>query len=412
MTTKMPQDGTTGRLGKRVVFATLAGLLLSQAPAFANPEDPFNVIVGASIRHESNLFRLAPSVDPLRVVGRSQRSDWLYNTYAGIRIDKPYSLQRFQLDATVTDHRYDAFSYLDYTQKEYRAAWLWSLTPRLTGLISSEQQQFAASFADFRVFTARNIQTNTIHRANADWWVAGSWHALGGVSQTRSKNTANFTAVGDYTLDTVHGGVKYQNAAGNSITFEHRQSRGEYNGRALDPVSVLDTGFRQTETDALVRWQLTGHSSVSGRLGYLERTYNNFSPRNYSGAVGRVTYLWTPTGKLSFNVATGRDMYTFQEAGNSFYVLNYLTFTPAWALTAKTTLRLKLDISQRNFRGPVVPTAILREETIRSAQLSADWAVTRSAVVSGFLMVDDRSSNISAFEYRANSAGVTAQVKF
>lgn len=380
--------------------------------ACAAPEDPLNLVVGTSLRYEDNLFRLAPSVDPLVAVGKAQRSDWISSIYAGARLDKSYSLQRFQLDATVTSNRYDTFKNLDYNQHEYRAAWLWSLTPRLTGELSSEQQQFAASYADFRNFTARNIQTNTIHRANADWLVGGGWHALGGVSETISKNTAAFTAVGDYTLNTTHAGVKYVSTAENSITVERRDSRGEYNGRALDPFNVLDNRFKQSETDATARWRFSGHSLVIARLGYLERSHSNFSARDYSGGVGRLTYVWTPTGKLSFNFVAGHDLYSFQELGNSYYALDYFNVTPTWALSPKTTLRLKLDVSHRNFKGPVVPVTVQREETIRSAQLSADWAVTRSATISGFFIAEDRSSNVAAFEYRANSAGVTAQLKF
>jgi exopolysaccharide biosynthesis operon protein EpsL len=327
-------------------------------------------------------------------------------------VDKPYSLQRFQFDATLTANRYDAFSYLNHTQNEYRGAWLWSLTPALTGVVSTEQQQFAASYADFRNFTTRNIQTNQVHRATADWLVGGGLHVLGGVSQTRSKNTASFTAVGDFTLDTVHAGLKYVSAAGNSIALEHRSSDGEYTDRAVDPLLVLDNKFKQNETDAEVRWQLSGHSLVVGKVGYLERKHQNFGARNFDGGVSRLSYIWTPTDKIGVNLSAGRNLYSFQELTNSYYTLDYFTLTPTWAVTPRTTIKLKLDVSHRHFKGAVVPVVALREETIRSAQLSAEWAVTRTATISGFFLHDERSSNFAAFEYRANTAGVTAQLKF
>jgi exopolysaccharide biosynthesis operon protein EpsL len=392
--------------------AAVACGLLGVAPAHAAPEDPINLLVGGSARYESNLFRLAPSTDPLLVLGRPQRSDWVYSTYLGVRVDKPISLQRFQIEATVTDNRYDAFSYLNYTQNEYRAAWLWSLTPRLTGVLSTEQQQVAASFAEFRNFTTRNIQTNKMHRASVDWWVGGGWHALAGLYQTRSSNTAAFTAVGDYTLDTVQAGVQYISAAGNSITLEQRESNGEYNGRIPDRINLLDNRFTQSESTAIGLWQVTGHSTLQGRIGYLSRKHENFGARDFSGAVGRVSYTWTPTGKLSMDLAAGRDLYSFQELANSYYTLNYLTFTPKWAITAKTSLKLRLDVSQRNFKGAVVPIAALREETIKTAQLNADWAVTRNATLGAYFLIDERTSNFAGFQYRANTTGVTAQLRF
>jgi exopolysaccharide biosynthesis operon protein EpsL len=408
----MPQDMT--RIRGRLV-AGVAAIAIGQlypVTAFTAPEDPVNFIVGTSLRYEDNLFRLAPSVDPLVVLGRAQRSDWISSTYAGIKVDKPYSLQRFLLNATVTTNRYDTFSYLNATTNDYRAAWLWSLTPHLTGELSSEQQQFAASYADFRNFTARNVQTNTIQRANFDWSAGAGWHVLGGFSESRSKNTSVFTAVGDFTMDTVSAGIKYESTRGNSVTVEHRNSRGEYLGRVVDPILSLDNRFRHTETDVEAKWQAGARSLVVGKIGYVERVHANFPSRDFSGGVARLAYLWTPTEKLSFNLAAGHNLYSFQELANSYYSLDYLTLTPAWAVGPRTTLKLKLDVSHRQFKGPVIPAAILREETIRSAQLSADWAITRTATLSGFFLIDDRSSNIAAFEYRANTAGVTAQLKF
>src|SRR3954454_17704309 len=101
MTKKMPQD-VRENLSRLMAGAAVALGCSCLPSAYAAPEDPVNLIVGTSLRYEDNLFRLSPSTDPRLVLGRSQKSDWISSTYEGIGVEKPYSLQRFQFDATLT----------------------------------------------------------------------------------------------------------------------------------------------------------------------------------------------------------------------------------------------------------------------------------------------------------------------
>src|SRR5262249_15799925 len=127
---------------------------------------------------------------------------------------------------------------------------------------------------------------------------------------------------------------------------------------------------------------------------------------------GRFVYLWTPTAKLQFNFTAGRSLYSFQELTNSYYVSDYVTIMPVWLVGPKTTVRLKLDIADRDFRGPVVPTPVLREERINTYQLNADWMPSRGITLSAFAQREVRTSNFVTFGYASNSAGISAELKF
>ncbi|HBA09745.1 MAG TPA: hypothetical protein DCW48_09485, partial [Methylotenera mobilis] len=103
----------------RIIIQALVTFSLS-TPVLADEQDALNFSAGAAVTFDDNLFRLPDSADTRQSIGKSSRSDRILITNAGIKIDKPYSLQRFQLDLNLIDNRYDTNSYLDYTAFNYR----------------------------------------------------------------------------------------------------------------------------------------------------------------------------------------------------------------------------------------------------------------------------------------------------
>ncbi|HEX6733203.1 MAG TPA: XrtB/PEP-CTERM-associated polysaccharide biosynthesis outer membrane protein EpsL [Azonexus sp.] len=391
--------------------AALAIACTASAGVQAGPEDAFNLVAGTSITYDDNLFRLS-SNSAVPVAGKSSRSDYLYTAFAGVRFDKTYSLQRFQVDLTTTRYEYQEYDFLSFTAVDYRAAWLWSLTPRLTGIVYADRVELPTNFSDFTGRSRRNIQTTEVRRAMADWAAGGAWHLIGGVIQTRLDNSGGFTEVGNYVQDSVEAGVRYVTAADNSLALVQRESRGDYSGRTLGDGSLLDTGYDQSETELRGHWKITGHSSFDARIGYLDRQHEHYGQRDFSGTVGRLAYLWEPTGKLQFTLATGRDLYSYQNDASSYYVYDYVSFVPAWLISSKTTLRLKLDYGKRDFRGPVQPTVEQREDTVRAAQLNLLWQPQPSIDVSAHVTREERDSNIDNLSFHGNIAGLSLTLRF
>lgn len=398
-----------------LLFSSL--LLLAPAVHAAEPQQPeaadtFSFALGGQLKYDSNLFRLDDSEDPEPFLGRSQKSDWITTTNAGIKIDKPYSLQRLQLEAQVYDNRYSTYDFLDYTAFNYRAAWLWSVTPRINGILLAEQKQELNSFSDFRSINQKSIQTNQTRLFTIDGDIGAGVHLLGGLLDVRSRNSETFDEVGDYQQDGAEAGIKYVAPSQNWISIVQRETNGEYRGREIDPVAQLDSGFDQSETEANLSWRLTGNSAFDAKLGYLDREHDHFSERDYSGAIGRLLYRWTPTGKLQLNLSLSRNLFSFQENTNSYYVADTFSVSPIWSYSDKTTLRLRYDYSDRDYRGAIVPTSEMREDKVHTLLLSTEWHATRKWVVTGTLQHDRRSSNIDDFDYDANAATVNAQFLF
>lgn len=373
--------------------------------------DTLNFILGGQVRYDSNLFRLSGSEDPEPTLGRSQKSDIIYTTNAGIRIDKPYSLQRFVVEAMVVDNRFKTYDFLDYTAFNYSAAWHWNLTPRITGVLLAEQKQEMNSFAEFRE-AEKNVQTSNVRLFTVDGDLGGGFHAIGGLLDVRARNSKTFDAVGDYQQDGFELGGKYVASSQNWISLLQRETDGEYRGRELDPVAQLDSGFDQSETEANMFWRFTGKSSIDAKLGYLKREHDNFDDRDYSGMVGRLLYRWDITDKTQLNVSVSRNLYSYQEAENSYYIAETFSISPVWEYSPKTTFRARYDYSEREYRGAIVSIPELRDDRLQMFLLAADWKATRNIIVTGALQRDKRSSNFEDFDYNATSASINAQFLF
>lgn len=376
------------------------------------PNDTLSFAAGAGIRFEDNLFRLSDSFDTSLLPVKPDKSDLLYTANAGIKIDKPYAQQRFQLDAMVTQNNFQNNSFLNYTGFNYRAAWLWSLTPNITGMLFANQEQSLTNFADFRTFTDRSIQTTQVRIFNIDGFIGGGWHLLGGLMQVDSRNSQNFTAVGNYVQNGGEVGIKYVFPSESWLSLVQRESRGEYRGRILDPIAQLDTGFDQNETEARFNWRLTGKSTIDTRLGYIDRKHDNFSQRNYDGMIGKVEYQWAATDKLQINTSLGRNIFSFQEATNSYYIADTLSIGPVWKVGDKTSIKLRYDYSKREYRGAIIPITDLRQDDVQSFVLGAEWKPLRTVLIDATLQRDTRSSNFTDFNYNANAIGVNAQLLF
>ncbi len=151
---------------------------------------------------------------------------------------------------------------------------------------------------------------------------------------------------------------------------------------------------------------------IDAKLGYIDRIHDHFSRRDFSGAISRLLWHWTPTGKLQFDLSLSRNLHSFQEAANSYFVADTLSVSPIWNYSAKTRFRFKYDYSDRDYRGAIAPTTKLRRDRVQSLLFSADWQATRKILVSGMLQRDRRNSNTDSFDYDSNAVSINAQFLF
>ncbi len=373
----------------------------------------FEVQAGGGVTWDSNPFLLSSSVDPQAQLGTSDKSDTVTSAFAGVSIDKVYSLQHFYLDATETTYRHDNFSYLDFDAFQYRGGWDWRLGTRLSGTLSAERRQALVDYAIFRDTARRNVVTTDHRLASLDGWVSGGWHVLLAATQEMAKNSVPFQQVGSYRLTGGDAGVKYLAQSGSSIELHAASGRGDYLDQPLDPVRLIDDGYRRTESYAVASLPVSAKSTLSGRLGWVDYKNNHFAQRDFSGSVGTLGYLWRPTDKLSFALSASRDRTPFVADTSSYVVNDTVSLAPSWRFSPKTALTFTLSQTASDYDGPVVASAApLHHDDLNSAELALDWTPLRTVTVKASLRHQRRTSNTAGFDFDDNIASVNASVLF
>ena len=377
-------------------------ILMVSLNVSADEKDPLNMVVGISRKYDANLF-LQPS---------SERSDTVNTIYAGVRFDKQYALQRFKFDYTLTAYRYQNFDYLNLDAKEYKAAWLWSLTPYLTGSLSVDRSQSQYGFQDVQNNGTPNVSTRDNRNFSADWSPYGNWHMLAGFTSSHNLNSQNFQADRGYQQNSIDFGLKYVFLSGSAITLMEHDRQGLYENSSLDPIQFYDNGFREREHEAQLVWKLSGKSALNLRAALVSREHDHFSQRDYSGMIGNVNYSWTPTGRLQFLLSATRDISSYQAINSNYTRNDTLSIIPVYALSEKVTVRGSASITDRTFVGEGVIPSSNRVDTSKTASLNIDWTPMHSLSIGANLQRNSRSSNVSGFDFSDTTAGLSTNLYF
>ncbi|ACT48702.1 exopolysaccharide biosynthesis operon protein EpsL [Methylotenera mobilis JLW8] len=383
---------------KLVLFA----VFFSPVLVFADEQDVFNVIAGVNRQYDNNLFRTSAS----------EQSDQITTSFAGIRVDKPYSLQRFKFDLTQTAYRYQKADYLDFDATEYKAAWLWALTPYLTGNLSANRAQSLNSFTDYTNQKLQNIRTTETRRFDADWSPYGNWHLLAGLTHYTLENGQVFQAESDYTQNSVDAGVKYVYRSGTTTSLIMHDKKGVYDNRALNASNLSDTGFDEREVEAGLNWILSGKSRLDVKASYVDRNHDHFSQRDYARPAGSVIFVWTPTGKIKVSVNASRQVASFQTNYSSYTTRDTLMLSPTWAITNKINIQASAGIARRSFDGQSVVANTDREDTEKSVSLGVNWTPLRSVTIGANLQHSKRDSSLQNFDYKDTAASISSQLFF
>jgi exopolysaccharide biosynthesis operon protein EpsL len=394
-------------------------VLIAQ-PAPAQQQNPIALRLSSTVTWDANVFRVPDSApDPQAVLGISGKSDRITTTTLGLLFDKAYAQQRFTVNVNQAAIRYNRFSSLDREASDYRAAWLWQLTPRISGTLSADHQQSAIAFEDF-VAGRRLVKTDTNNkRFTVDGTLFGGWHLLAGISRYDLKNSAAFAGIPSTAQTTEEYGLRYVAASQSSITATRRSTSGVYPAAEGSLDNLIDTRLKVRETELNATWIATARSTLTGRVTRTERRYDPFAQFNFSGVGGEIRYSWTPTARLAFSAAALRTHTPFFQstgsaaAGSTHRVDDTITFGPGWRVSEKLSLNLTASRVVSDFPASgILAAGPSRRDTARYLSLGANWTVHRKVNLSATLRREERSSNIPGLDYQDTILGATATLTF
>lgn len=387
-------------------------LVLASPFVQADELDTLQFKAGETVRHDSNVFRLSDSANTQALLGTPSRSDTVYDTTLGLKLDKRYSLQRFELSATADNFHYNRFSQLDYTAVNYAAAWRWSLTPKFHGNLTTDRHEYIDYYADLQNLGELNHRTDRTTALDGEYELTGAWRLLGGAYHQSSRSSVAYTFEGDYGMTGGEAGLRYVFASGTSLAYRYKFDHGEYSG--LPPGTLFfANNFSDRTHEFRLDWAPTGRVTLDARLAYQSRTNDGNGVRDFSGVVGGADATWAITAKTSLTGGLSRQLISYQTNTDSYFALDSLYIAPTWRATEKTTVKLRLEHGRLSFYGPVPGYASdNRRDTTNLASLSLEWKPLRTVTLAAAVVRDTRGSNLPGFDYKNTGISLSAIANF
>lgn len=395
-----------------LIAALLA--LYGSAPAWAQAEDTFRFSAAYSQQTDSNFFRLPAGLDSNALIGKPSAQEQIGITSLGFHVNKPYSLQRFELNLGLVDYRYRNFSHLSFSAHNYDAAWRWSLTPRLRGNLTSTRTETLSNFADYKGFNMRNQRTATHTRLDGEFDMGGPWRLLGGVSRSAQSNLQPVVAESDSRATSADLGVRYVLGSGSWLGYTAKTATGDYLNRALSPAGRIDDGFKQVDNELRLHWKVSAKTTADLRAAHIERTHPHYGERDYSGVTATSSLTWNITAKTALSTGWVREISSYQTASTNYTRTDRFTLGPVWQVSPKALVRLQHALARRDYLDPPAGAVVdpQRRDTMRDTTLSLDWMPHRNVVLGASMQKAKRTSNLGGLDYASNITTLTARFTY
>ncbi|WP_396652202.1 XrtB/PEP-CTERM-associated polysaccharide biosynthesis outer membrane protein EpsL [Methylophilus medardicus] len=383
----------------RCLFALTLGVL--PISVFADEYDTLQFNTSVNRAYDNNLFR----------VRNNETSDQITTYTAGVKLDKTYSLQRFIADVNYVDYKYQNSDFLNFDAINYDAKWLWSLTPSLTGNLSTSRNKSLNGFNDFRLFT-QNIRTIDINQFRAEYSPYKVWALIAGLTETKVQNSQTFNAVAQYNATAFDYGARYNFASGSNLSWLGHKRNGEFD-RTLNTTSLFDNGFTEDEYEFDFVLKPTGKSNLSSKLAYLSREYDNFSIRDYNVWIGFLKYDLLLTGKIRANLDLSRTASPFETEYSTYSVTDSASLGLSYLYSEKLTFMLNGRLAQRDFKQAVQAGVANREDDEQSLSGSVSWRPIKSIgfTLSSIKSKRNASSAYNNFDYDDVTTSVMVDLK-
>jgi exopolysaccharide biosynthesis operon protein EpsL len=377
--------------------------------ARADISDTIKPFVSVAYTYDDNLLRL-PDEFPT-VFG--PRGDRATQTQAGVLFDRPIGRQRLTGAAKVSRVSFDHYNSLDYNGKDFNADLAWQLGNHLEGNLGGSYSQTLTPFTDFHS-DDRNLRTQRREYVNGAWRFHPSWRVRGAFNRFDFSYELPAQRFNNRVEDTSEAGVDYLARSGSRVGLVVRKLKGRYDfPRRFG--TLLDEGYDQDELKANIYWTVSGVTTIQVLAGYAKRKHDVFKERDASGANGRITMDWKPSGKLRFKFDGWRDFAAVESSVVNNSLNKGASAAATWDISAKLQGTASVRRERRNFeRVSGVSFAADPSDTTRGATLGLQYQPLRNVQLGVSAFSDRRNGSpfLGTGSYRAKGASVNASVQF
>jgi len=332
--------------------------------------------------------------------------------------DHTYERQHISASADVGRIIYRQYDLYNYTAEDLRGELKSSFASDVNTDISIARSQRLAQEEYLNTIRRNLIATDTA-KAAIYLPVAAEWHAVvaGNGTELRNSNPIDQPT----NLDTTEGdlGARYQTGAQNYIDVLLRGAHSTYPNGSLS--GYEDASFNDRGADLRVNWRFAGSSQILGHVGYTVRRYPNLPILDFSGPAYELLYTLAPGYKTLLTLYGLRQAGSVGDSGYLAGVTHTYRFTPAYLPTEKVRLEAYYQWSGFDYYAniqalapdqPLSVASTNRYDTDSSYGLAATWNPFRWLMLKLEAHREQRSSNISTFDFSEQVTRLSAQAKF
>lgn len=385
--------------------------------AFGDEGDLLTPSVFGSIRYDSNYFRLSDDptsvrLDGSRTTATNQGSALTRTAGAGLRIEKSYGLQNLFLDSTITRYSYSNFKSLDSTGHDINGRYDFKVTPAFGGALIYRNTAVPADQADTGFQTVSNIRTTTLKRLDTDWLAGAALHPRISVDEQSNNSDLPLFQLENSTIRSVSGSLIYLFPSNNTVEAYYRKARGSYQDLLPDPTLQLASSFSERQAGTRLLWVFNALSTLSADGGYLARTHEGLSQRNFSGFVGNLSLGYQATGKTRFQLYISRQLYSSQSDISSYALEKTATLSANWAATNVIKVIPSVQYSHRSFQGASNFVPVELRQVTRAGTLEVRWNPIRQLDLSAIVGHESRAATLTGYQFTNRSGEVVAKLHF
>jgi exopolysaccharide biosynthesis operon protein EpsL len=344
----------------------------------------------------------------------AQLSDTTRVEEAGLIFSKRIDEQVLSGNINVAHNIYERQTELDNDSKNFLANWNWHVGNHVEGNVGVSYVQALTPYVYFHS-AELNVRTQRREFFDGSWLLHPSWRLRGGISHNVLGYALTSQQPGDLNEDTAELGIDYLASSGSTIGVQFDHTRGAYpNLQQIDSL-LVDNSYNQNEIKAKINWLASGKTQLLFLGGYVQRKYDYFQARDYSGINARLLANWQPTGEIKVTLSGWREIGAVDDLTTSYSLNQGVSIESTWDLTSKLQLDGLLKRESSDYSGASAFTSLLpsdRVDTFLTASLKLNYSVTRNFLLGALIYHKNQDSNIVGASHSNNGAGLSSRYEF
>ena len=401
----------------------VAGVFSAPAMAQDAQGDVISLTAGISITRDSNVARVADTVDVTQF-GASGRGDTFLKGSLGVNFDRQISQQRVTARAQVDGFKYNDYSNFDNIGYNAGLNYDWVIGRPFFGQVGLNLYRYEPAVQDNLVVAqdgkpVRNRIDRQFLYFGGGMRFTPSWSVIARADFDRRRNSLEAVKTSDFDADGLEVGARYAPGTGTEVDFVYRRVKGDYlrlqtvsiNG---EPIFATSNDYKQDALLARIRYRPSEDSLIAGRIGLTKRAYDQGGDqRDFNGLTAGFDVEWAPTGATTMRVSLVRDIEPQEGTTTASYAeTTLIALRPSIRITGKITLNPFFEYADRKYKGEVSQTAAGRKDTQQNLGIGVNYEFRRNLNFLFDLRREERDSNFAAANFTANVFTVGLQARF